>query len=308
MNSYATLGNRLQPVKALAQMPDLRGRVALVTGGTDGLGRQIVGHLASAGATTLLTARNASKGERVLAECQLDKTDADIHVIPLDLASLQSVARAADDVLERWSRLDLLVCNAAHTPGKSREETAEGFELTFGVNHLGHAALVKRLEPLLRAAEPSRVVVVASEAHTRTGGGLPFDDLQAESSYRRSRTYARSKLANILYARELSRRLEGTGVAVYVVHPGGLDTPMMQSHFRSPLGKLMYSPLRRWLFISASDAAAGVLRVGLDPSLPQPSGAYFELGTEKRPHPTALDDAAAGRLWDTTESLLLDRA
>lgn len=300
------LGNRLQTVTALEELPDLSGQVAVVTGGTDGVGRALIDQLADAGARVVLTARDPAKGAAVQQAVQARSGNDDIDVVELDLARLDSVRSAAVDILERWPRLDLLICNAAHQPDTTRTVTDDGFETTFAVNHLGHALLIDLLEERLIASAPSQVLVVASEAHRRSNGGLDFDDLMLESGEFRPRlAYSRSKLANILHARELARHLDGTGVVVRSAHPGGVDTPMMRRNFVRPAMKPLY-PLMRPLLISPEDAAAGLLRVALDPALDGTSGSYFELGELKVPAAMARDDSAAQRLWSFTRERLAE--
>jgi len=300
---YTRAGSDRQPVLALAELPRLDGKVALVTGGTDGVGRALVDALAGAGATVLLTARDRAKGDTVRADVRAATGNEHVEVIDLDLASLDSVRSAADAVLAGWDRLDLVFCNAAHQSYGERSETADGFEMTFGVNHVGHFLLMTLLEPRLRASAPSAVVVVASEAHRRAGGGLDFDDLMLEREYERNLAYARSKLANIQFARQLAVRLDGTGVRVAAAHPGGVDTPMMSAAITANSMEDQYDAIRPFL-ITPADAAAGLLRVALDPELGDRSGLYFEHGTEVELGPEASDAAAAVRLWEVTEQLL----
>ena len=223
----------------------------------------------------------------------------------MDLAHLESVRTAAAEILERWDRLDLLIANAGYQAGKARTTTADGFEMTFGVNHLGHALLIELLEERIAATAPSRVVIVASEAHRRARGGLDFDDLQMEKGdFRPKLAYNRSKLANILYARRLAVHLADRGVAVLSAHPGGVDTPMMRANFTNPVARALYPVLRAMLLITPQDAASGVLRVALDPDLQAASGDYFEQGARKEPSTDALDDAAGRRLWDLTREMV----
>ena len=231
---YRTVGNRLQRVHALEHLPDQRGRVVLVTGGTDGVGRALVDQMAGTGATVLLTARNRTKGAAVRDAARATSGNDDVSVVDLDLASLASVREAAAAILSGWERLDVLICNAAHQAGKQRTVTVDGFETTFAVNHLGHALLVQLLEERVVASAPSTILVVASQAHRRSRGGLDFDDIMLErGDFRPRLAYSRSKLANILFARELARHLAGTGVDVNAAHPGGVDTPMMRGELRA---------------------------------------------------------------------------
>jgi len=295
----------VQRVRTLDPVPDQRGRTVLVTGGTDGVGRALVEHLAAVGATVRFTARDATKGERVRSEVVSATGNDDVRVVLLDLADLASVRAGARTVLDTTERLDVVITNAGYQAHGPREVTADGFERTFGVNHLGHALLIHELEPLIRASTPNRVVIVASEAHRRAKGGFDFDDLQmARSKWQATLQYNRSKLANILYARELARRLAGTGVDVLAAHPGGVDTPMMRGNFRNPALRALYPALRHTVLISPDESAAGVLRVALDPTLTGTTSEYFELGRAATPTTDAQDDAMAARLWDVTTTLL----
>jgi NAD(P)-dependent dehydrogenase (short-subunit alcohol dehydrogenase family) len=302
MEIMSPAGNRLQRVEVLAEVPDLSGRVALVTGATDGVGRAVAHQLAETGAITLIAARDQAKGARVRDEIRTATGRQTVDVVELDLASLSSVREAAAAVHQGWDRLDLLVCVAGSIGHGARTETADGFETTFGVNHLGHALLARLLEDRLRASAPSRILFVASEAHRRAKGGLDFDDLMmTKTKFRPTLAYNRSKLANILYAREYARRLEESGVTVVAAHPGAVDTPMARSMFDSPGLRHLYPVFRRGL-ISPDDAAAGLLRAALAPSIA--SGGYYERGLPVTLGATASDDVAGRRLWSVTEELI----
>jgi NAD(P)-dependent dehydrogenase (short-subunit alcohol dehydrogenase family) len=280
------------------------GRVALVTGASDGVGQLVARRLAESGAVTLIAARDQAKGGRVRDEIRKATSNDTVDVVELDLANLASVRGAAATVLERWDRLDLLVCVAGYLGHGARTEMADGFEMTLGVNHLGHALLARLLEDRLRASAPSRIVFVASEAHRRAKGGLDFDDLMmAKGKFQPMLAYSRSKLANILYTREFARRLEGSGVDVNAAHPGSVDTPMMKAMFDYPVVRNVY-PLVRRALISPDDAAAGLLRVALDPSLANTSGRYYERGVLTELGAKALDGGAGRRLWSVTDELV----
>jgi retinol dehydrogenase-12/retinol dehydrogenase-13 len=298
------VGNRLQRVEGLGEVPDLSGRVAFVTGASDGVGQSVARQLAEAGAVTLVAARNQAKGGRVRDEVAKATGNDTVDVVELDLSNLTSVRDAAATVLERWDRLDLLVCVAGHVGHGARTETADGFEMTFGVNHLGHALLARLLADRLRASAPSRVVFVASEAHRRAKGGLDFDDLMmTQGKFRPTLAYNRSKLANILYTREFARHLQGSGVDVNAAHPGAVDTPMTRAWFDRPVVRNCYPMVRRAL-ISPDDAATGLLRVALDPSLTNTTGQYYERGLLTELGVMARDDDAGRRLWSVTEELV----
>lgn len=300
-----TVGSRVQKVTVFATPPSLRGTTVLVTGATDGVGRALVEQLAGAGAALVFTARDAQKGARVRAEVIARTGNDDVHVVELDLADLGSVCRGAASIAAANPHIDVLIANAAHQARGARTVTVDGFETTLAVNHLGHSLLIALLDEPLRAGAPSRVVIVASEAHRRARGGLDFDDLMVErGTFRPRLAYNRSKLANILYARELAFRMEGSGVVVHSAHPGGVDTPMLQRSFRAPLLQPLYPLMRDHVLITPDDAAAGLLRVALDPAFEAVSGEYHELGRPARPSDAALDDGAAQRLWALTADLV----
>ena len=187
--------------------------IALITGANAGLGLATAEGLGRAGYDVILAVRNVSKGEAAAAQVRRAAPDAAVEVMPLDLASLTSIREHADAVVEQHPRLDVLVNNAGVTI-KTRAETTDGFEMTFGVNHLGHFLLTNLLHaPLAAAGGTARVVVVASDAHRFARGGLDFDDLMyTERKYAVMRCYGASKLANMLFARQLAQRWRGGGV------------------------------------------------------------------------------------------------
>ena len=200
-------------------IPDQSGRVVLVTGGNSGLGFHTCRGLAAKGAQVLLACRSTQKGEQAAAAIRQELPQADVTVVELDLADLGSVQACAETVHRGWERLDLLINNAG-VMAIPRQETAQGFEMQFGVNHLGHFALSGQLLPLLLKTHASRVVHVSSVAHRF--GHLNFDDLHGQQKYSHSRAYSQSKLANLLFALELHRKLARMGTATLSVaaHPG----------------------------------------------------------------------------------------
>ena len=200
-------------------MTEMAGKVVVITGGNTGIGKEAAVGLAGLGARVVITSRNEERGRSAQKEIA-DRSGSDsVEVMSLDLASFTSIRAFAADVLDRFDHLDVLVNNAGLIL-RRRAETQDGFEETFGVNHLGHFLLTDLLLERLRAGAPARVVVVSSDAHKGARQGLDFDDLQAEHKYRWAKAYSKSKLANIYFARELSRRLDGTGITVNALHPG----------------------------------------------------------------------------------------
>ena len=296
-----------------ADIPDQGGRTALVTGANSGLGLQTARALAIAGATVLLGCRDAERAGRARERIRADATEAEVEVVALDLSDLASVRRAAEQVVARPEPLDLLINNAG-VMAPPRRETADGFELQFGTNHLGHFALTGGLIEKLLAAPAPRVVNVASAAHR--AGRIDFDDLNWEHGYSRWPAYGRSKLANLLFTLELSRRAEaaGAGLVAAAAHPGYASTNLQTSGpGTGPLG-VVVKPVA-WvsnLFLGQSDAM-GALPTLYAATAPGVEGDdFFGPGGvgEMRGHPTrvgrssrAADAEVAARLWDVSEEL-----
>lgn len=203
--------------------PDLTGRTALVTGGNTGLGLETAVALAAMGAAVTITSRDEARGAAARAEIVERSGSEAVAVMALDLSRSESIRSFAAAFLEDHERLDVLVNNAGLILSE-RHETADGFEMTFAVNHLGPVLLTDLLVDRLVASAPARVVVVASDAHKFAPDGLDFDDLQCRGRYWSYRVYGRSKLANIYFARSLARRLADRGVTVNAVHPGSVAT------------------------------------------------------------------------------------
>jgi protochlorophyllide reductase len=220
----------------VADIPDQRDRVALVTGANSGLGLETARALANRGATVLLACRQAERAEAARGQLAAEATGR-LEILPLDLADLASVAAAAAEVGRRWSRLDLLINNAG-VMALPRQLSADGYERQFATNHLGHFALSLALLPLLQGTPGSRVVTVTSGAHHF--GRIAFDDLQGETRYDRWRAYAQSKLANTLFALELQERLRAMGSATLslAAHPGVARTQLQPKSVAAGGGRL----------------------------------------------------------------------
>lgn len=209
-------------------VPDLTGTLAVVTGGSDGIGLGIAGKLAAAGAEVILPVRSTRKGESAIARIRERTPDARVSLRPLDLSSLASVAALGDTLRAEARPIGLLVNNAGVMTPPDRQETADGFELQFGTNHLGHVALAGHLLPLLRAGR-ARVVSQISVAAAR--GSVLWDDVNSERSYDGMRAYRSSKIAFGLWALELQRRSEagGWGVSSFLSHPGVAPTSLLSA-------------------------------------------------------------------------------
>ncbi|MBL8602410.1 MAG: SDR family oxidoreductase [Myxococcales bacterium] len=281
----------------------LSGRVALVTGANTGLGYETALLLAEKGCEVILACRNVAKAEAAAARIRAAAPGAGVSVEALDLGDLDSVAALADRLIAGRARLDLLINNAGvMVPPLGR--TAQGFELQFGTNHLGHFALTARLMPLLLGTAGARVVVVASIAQRL--GRIAFDDLGWQRRrYNAWAAYGQSKLANMMFALELSRRLgaAGAGLTVTAAHPGWTNTELQ----RNDTFSRFFGP---YLAMSPREGAMPTLRAALDPEAT--GGAYYGPAgfAELRGAPVRVavpaggrDEAAAARLFDESERL-----
>ena len=292
-----------------ADIPDLAGRTAVVTGGNAGLGLRIAQVLAARGARVVLACRSVEKGQAAAAEI------GGSAVVRLDLASLTSVRAAAEEIRAAYPRLDLLINNAG-VMEVPYARTADGFELTFATNHLGHFALTGLLLDRLLAAPGSRIVTMSSMAHV--AGRVDFDDLQGERDYQPGAAYAQSKLANLLFSLELDRRLRavGAGTRALAAHPGVVYTELFRT--RSRLQRAVLQPRLRLInFWAVQDVRMGALpalRAATDPAAeggdyfgPERYGLrrWFYTGYPARVEPAAAarDPADQARLWQQSERL-----
>jgi NAD(P)-dependent dehydrogenase (short-subunit alcohol dehydrogenase family) len=275
-------------------MPDLTGRTAVVTGGYAGIGRSTTRELARHGAQVVIAGRDPDKGRAAIAAI-----GADVAFERLDLADLASVRACAGALADRFGDgLDILVNNAAvaFTP---RRETADGFELQFGTNHLGHFALTGLLLPRLLARPGARVITVSSDVHA--GGTIDFDDLGLAKSYGFGSAYSRSKLANLLFARELDRRARAAGVnlASLATHPGFTGTGLLRP------GGILTPAAKGLMRVVAKSPAKGAVSSLYAATAGEASGGEF-IGpklTRLTPSPEAQDEDVARRLWDVSVEL-----
>lgn len=299
---------------------DLSGATYLVTGANSGVGLETTRQLVRQGAHVVMGCRRVEAGEEAAAG--MSELRGSTEVLRLDLADLSSVREAAAAFLERHDRLDGLINNAgimATPEGK----TADGFELQFGTNHLGHFLLTELLLEVLKASAPSRIVCLASSAHEPRDRDVTihFEDLGWEQrEYDPTLAYAQSKLANVLHAKALARRLEGTGVTAYSVHPGWVNSNLFASSGASWLFKqLVLRPLGPLItMISNEDGAQTTLHCLLDDDAPAHSGAFFAQATivfkdrslraggwpMRSPNPAAHDESIASRLYDVSLALV----
>ena len=274
----------------------MQGKVCIVTGSNTGIGKETARGLAKRGATVVLACRDVAKAGAVRDDIAATTGRKDVEVEALDLASTASIRAFAARIKDKHKRLDVLVNNAGVWM-TSRAVTAEGFESTFGVNHLGTFLLTQELLPLLKSSAPSRVVVLSSALHYR--GKMVWDDLQYERrKFAGTAAYNQSKLANVLFTIALARRLEGTGVTVNAVHPGVVATELARAY-----PKLLVKLFHLFL-LSPEQGAACSLHVATAPELSKVTGEYFEKSKIKLAATAARDEAAQEQLWKLSETLL----
>jgi len=291
-------------------IPDLRGKWAIVTGATSGLGYESALALAAKGANVVLAVRDTARGEARAAAIRAAHRDARLVVSALDLASLESVKNFAERMEDTLPRLDILLNNAGLGLQATRATTVDGFERQFGTNHLGHFALTGRLIPTLLRAPAPRVVSIASIAHKR--GSMDFADLQTERPYNGRRAYGQSKLSNLLFAYELDRRARAQKSRLISVaaHPGVATTGVAAA---TQMPKLLATLGQAAISVFGHTAASGA-RPGLyAATMPDvlggqywgPDGLLEVRGAPAlaKPAPHALDKGAWTKLWEASEQL-----
>ncbi|MEV5002129.1 SDR family oxidoreductase [Nocardioides sp. LML1-1-1.1] len=274
-------------------MSELGGRTFLVTGANTGIGKETARGLAGRGARVVIAGRSEEKSRAAIREIADDTGNTDLDYVPLDLGDLASVRAAAATFLAAGEPLHVLVNNAG-LAGK-RGITASGFELAFGTNHVGTFLLTELLREHIVASGPGRIVNVASTAHFQAKG-IDWEAVRRPSVTRTAlREYAVSKLANVLHARELGRRLEGTGVTTYSLHPGAIASDVWRE---VPPG------LRQVLKVFMKDTAQGArttLHCATSPDLAGETGRYYDDRRKKKPSATVTDELAA-ELWERSEA------
>jgi len=276
--------------------PDMRGKVCVVTGASSGIGRAAALELAERGATVVLICRNEERGTPALDEIERRGGSGNATLLTADLSSQRQVREVAAAFLERFDRLDVLINNAGVAGWGTRLVSEDGLEATFAVNHLAPFLLTDLLLDRLKASAPARVVTVSSAAHKSTS--LDFDDLQGERRYSGFGAYSRSKLANILFTQELSRRLEGTGVTANCLPPGVVATGIFRN-LPGWMRVLFTSPF----FLSPEKGADTLLYLATAPEVAGVTGRYFVRRKPVRSSRASRDADAARRLWQASEAL-----
>ncbi|XP_070825996.1 dehydrogenase/reductase SDR family member 13-like [Chaetodon trifascialis] len=280
----------------------LHGKTVIVTGSNTGIGKTTAIDVAKRGARVILACRSKQRGEAALKEVVRESGSNQVVFMQLDLGSLKSVRSFAETFLKSEPRLDILINNAGlFLQGR----TEDGLGMMFGVNHIGHFLLTNLLLDRLKECEPSRVVNVSSLAHHF--GKIDFDCLNTQkalgvgTTYMEVlQTYSDSKLCNVLFTHELAKRLQGTKVTCYTLHPGCIKTELTRN---TPTMQMLLKPLTAFFFKNAVQGAQCTLHCALQEGLEPLSGRYFSNCTVKELSAKAKDDAAAKKLWEFSERL-----
>lgn len=284
----------------------LDGKTVLITGANTGIGKETAIDLAKRGANVIIACRSVEKAKVAQNEIISASGNKHVSLVELDLASLESVRQCAEKINKEQNRLDILINNAG-VMTCPKWQTKDGFELQFGTNHLGHFLFTNLLLDLIKKSAPAKILNLSSLAHEN--GQIYFDDLMLEKDYTPVKAYCQSKLANVLFTKELTRRLEGTSVNTYVIHPGGVDTDL-QRHITTswpwlsiPLA--IFGPfLRRIMFKSSEEGAQTSIYCAVDENAAKETGLYYSDCAVKKPSPRAEDAETARKLWEVSAELV----
>jgi NAD(P)-dependent dehydrogenase (short-subunit alcohol dehydrogenase family) len=275
----------------------MQGKTVVITGGTSGIGEVAAVALAKMGARIVLVARDRSRGDAALGQLRRSAPGLPHSVHFADLSRLAEMKRVAAEIADQEPRIDVLINNAGAIFG-TRQLTEDGLERTFALNHMAYFVLTEGLRQRLSASGTARIVNTASEAHR--GATLDFDDLQLTRGYGAMKAYNRSKLCNILFTRELARRLHGTGMTANCLHPGFVAT-----RFGDQSGGL-FSHLvsfAKLFAISPAKGAETIVYLASSPEVAETTGRYFYKCQPSTPSAVAQDDRAASELWRASAAL-----
>jgi retinol dehydrogenase-12 len=279
----------------------MHGKTCIVTGASAGIGQAIAQGLAACGAQVVLVCRSRARAEAAQNAIRTATGNAEIDIALVDLSSQVEIRRLAQELLQRYPRMHALINNAGVVNTK-RTVTVNGIETVFAVNHLAYFLLTQLLLPRLVDSAPARIVNVASDAHH--WDTLDFDDLQNHRRYRGLKVYGQSKLCNLLFMRELARRIAGTGVTVNSLHPGGVATGL---GWNNGWWAILVSKVLKPFLRTVEQGADTAIHLTTAPEVATVNGKYFYNRREHRPSLAAQDDAAALRLWEISEQLTATR-
>jgi retinol dehydrogenase 12 len=275
----------------------MKGRVCLVTGANSGIGRATALELARMGATVVMVARNQQKGEAARSEIKRETSNDSVDLLLADLSSLLNVRQLANEVQTKYPKLHVLINNAGLF-NQPYHLSPDGYEMTFAINYLAAFLLTNLLLDKLKANAPSRIVIVSSVGHYN--GHINFDDLNLEKNYSGWKAYQQSKLALVLFTRELAKRLQGTGVTANSLHPGTVATNIW-SRPMGPAGFVMAIP--KLFMTSPKKGAETVVHLASSPDGERISGEYWDNLKVKKSSEESYDKDVAERLWDVTADL-----
>jgi NAD(P)-dependent dehydrogenase (short-subunit alcohol dehydrogenase family) len=280
-------------------MMTMQGKICLITGGTNGIGKSTAQELARRGATIVIVGRNAQKTSQVVEEIRSATGNQNVNSLLADLSSQQEVRCLANDFKSNYPQLHVLLNNAGGT-FTTRQLSVDGIEMTLALNHLAYFLLTNLLLDTLKASAPARIINVSSNAHS--GGKIDFDNMQGERSYSSFGPYGNSKLANILFTTELTRRLEGTGVTVNALHPGFTNTGFGKNN--SGLLMKIIGVVVPLIARSPEEGAKTSIYLASSPEVQSITGKYFVDCKVTQPAPQAADSAVAKKLWDVSAELV----
>ena len=275
-------------------------KVALVTGANAGMGKIIATELARQGATVVMVARSRRRGEEAMSEIASTLGNASLDLLVADLSSQQAVRRLADEFLQRYSHLHVLVNNAGiHIHTQKRQMSVDGIEMNLAVNHLAGFLLTNLLVDIMRASTPARIVNVTSKLMTRS---IKLDDLQSEQTFGPWEAYGQAKLAVTLCTYALARQLTGTGITVNALHPGIVATDIINDAV-PPIARPFMGIFKRFL-LTPEQGAQTALYLATSPELESVTGKYFVRGKQAQSVPISYDEALQERVWTMSTDLV----
>lgn len=292
----ANLSSTLSAALAVSKSPpSVRMRTVLITGANRGIGYETAKQLAARGLRLILACRDPERGKAAVDNLVESTGNRNVSFRHVDLACLKSVDDCAIDLLNSETHLNAVILNAGMFGSVERELSADGYELQFASNFLGHFHLANSLVPLLRFGAPSRVVIVASESH-RLICRTFLNDIQMECEYKRCKAFARSKLCEVILAREMAKRVRSKRIVVNALHPGLVPTGIFRGSWMHTVAKLFGT--------SAEKAAKTSVYLAVDDAVADVTGGYFVNCRITRPSPEAENDEIGGQLWTMSEELI----
>ncbi|XP_060080305.1 retinol dehydrogenase 12-like [Ylistrum balloti] len=280
----------------------LDGKTVIITGCNTGISLETAKELSARGARVIMACRDIGRATKAADIVKMFSGNSDVSVERLDLASLDSVRKFADVILKNEERINILINNAG-VMMCPKLKSEDGYEMQFATNHLGHFLLTNLLLDKIKTSAPSRIINVSALIHYR--GKIHFDDINSEKSYSPMAAYAQSKLANVLFTRELSQRLQGSDVTVNTLHPGVIETELVR-HVEARVPSVLFTLLRPFtIFLKTPvQGAQTTLHCALDEQLEHVSGKYFSDCKEQQPSKDALNMEDAKRLWQISEEMV----